>query len=378
MVEKAYEIALSVAVFQYLLMAVFLLTHKKRQWLSNRILAGFLISKTLSLTSLIFYFFRYPIWIHCPHLFFIGGSFVFLEAPLLYLYTKSMTHRDIRFKKSYILHFTPFFIDTIHRTFQYHIHSADVKRELLRSGAVIFSYHEVLIRDIAFYVQFIGYVVTSLVVLRIYRTELKKKYSSIERINLSWLSFVLYGFITINSIGFLVFVHEFVTGGSNLLLSLTIKISFVAFSVMIVYKGLSQPEIFSGFHREPLRQKYEKSLLNQLDRRRYLKTLRQVMETEKPYLDSSLSLKDLSKKTSIPSHHLSQVLNDCLDQNFFDFVNKYRIEECKRILSKQSGYKTILEVLYNTGFNTKSVFNRVFKKHTGMTPTEFVKSKSSS
>jgi len=292
----------------------------------------------------------------------------------LYLYTKSITQQDIHFKKSYILHFGPFIIDTIQRTFRFHIHSADVKRELLRSGTVIISNHEMLIHDIAFYAQFLGYVVASLIILRLYRSELKKTYSSIEQINLSWLSFILYGFIIINSIGFLSFIHELIMGGSNLLLSLTLKISFVAFSMMIVYKGLSQPEIFSKIHKKRLKQKYEKGLLNQLDRKRYLKTLKQIIDTEKPYLNSFLSLKDLSKRTSIPPHHLSQVLNDCLHQNFFDFVNKYRIDECKRILSKQSGYKTILEVLYNSSFNTKSVFNRAFKKHTGMTPTEFIKS----
>jgi len=67
MIEKIYEIALFIAAFQYLLMAVFLLTHKKGKWLRNRILAGFLLSKTLSLISLLLYYFRYPIWTYCPH-----------------------------------------------------------------------------------------------------------------------------------------------------------------------------------------------------------------------------------------------------------------------------------------------------------------------
>ena len=70
--------------------------------------------------------------------------------------------------------------------------------------------------------------------------------------------------------------------------------------------------------------------------------------------------------------YLSQIINDSLQKNFFDFINFYRIEESKNYLS-DSKYKklNILEVLYEVGFNSKSTFNKVFKEHTGLTPTEY-------
>jgi AraC-like DNA-binding protein len=112
--------------------------------------------------------------------------------------------------------------------------------------------------------------------------------------------------------------------------------------------------------------------LSEAQKKKYKNKLIQYMETQKPYLDSSLSLNDLSKKISIHHHHLSQILNTYLNQNFFDFINSYRIQESKKLLSENGRNKmTILQVLHETGFNSKSVFNTAFKKHTGMTPTQF-------
>ena len=96
------------------------------------------------------------------------------------------------------------------------------------------------------------------------------------------------------------------------------------------------------------------------------------MIEHKLYREPLLTIKDISEKTSVPSHYVSQILNETLKEKFYDYVNKYRIEECKRILSGLSqNEKTILEVLYDVGFNSKSVFNNAFKKHVGMTPSEF-------
>ena len=89
----------------------------------------------------------------------------------------------------------------------------------------------------------------------------------------------------------------------------------------------------------------------------------------------SLSLNDLAGKLLMSPRILSQVINGSMNQNFFDFVNSYRIEEAKRILlDPSSQHKTILEILYEVGFNSKSVFHSAFKKHANTTPTQFRKS----
>ena len=97
------------------------------------------------------------------------------------------------------------------------------------------------------------------------------------------------------------------------------------------------------------------------------------MAKNKPFLNPDLNLRDLASEISIPPRHLSQVLNEYFNQNFFDFISRYRIEECKKMLLTSSGRKTVLEIMYTVGFNSKSAFNKAFKKHTGITPSQFKK-----
>jgi len=143
-------------------------------------------------------------------------------------------------------------------------------------------------------------------------------------------------------------------------------------------KGLRQPVILTAYEDNQYKRKYEKTSLSEAIKETYKNKLLQYMENQKLYLDSSLCINDLAEKVSIPPHHLSQVINTCFNQNFFDFINSFRINESKRLLSEQDSVKkTILEILYATGFNSKSVFNTAFKKHTGMTPTQFKKLRNS-
>lgn len=99
------------------------------------------------------------------------------------------------------------------------------------------------------------------------------------------------------------------------------------------------------------------------------------MESEKPYLDSDINLPGLSRHIGIPEHYLSQVINGKLNQNFFDFINHYRIREASRILSGSKNRLTIRRVAFEVGFNSKSAFNRAFKKHIQMTPSDCKKAK---
>ena len=100
--------------------------------------------------------------------------------------------------------------------------------------------------------------------------------------------------------------------------------------------------------------------------------LQKLMETEKLHLDSNLTLPLLAKKTAVSVHHLSQVINEKLSQNFFEFVNSYRVEEAKQmLLDPDRKHLNISAIGFEAGFNSNSSFNSVFKKLTGMTPSQF-------
>ncbi|MBW6492346.1 MAG: AraC family transcriptional regulator [Lentimicrobium sp.] len=96
------------------------------------------------------------------------------------------------------------------------------------------------------------------------------------------------------------------------------------------------------------------------------------MNTEKPYLDADLTLPQLATRLQIPSHLLSRVINEKFGLNFFDFINQYRVDELKSKLNNpEFDNLSLLGIAFECGFNSKSAFNRVFKKITGLTPSEF-------
>ena len=120
------------------------------------------------------------------------------------------------------------------------------------------------------------------------------------------------------------------------------------------------------------KEKYKTSGLTPEMAEKTLEKLLEIMEKEKPYLDPDLTLKKLSEKLFVHYNHLSQVINEKLNQTSTDFINKYRIGEAKKRLSDiENKEKTILEIAYDCGFYSKSVFNTAFKKITGKTPSQF-------
>jgi AraC-like DNA-binding protein len=147
---------------------------------------------------------------------------------------------------------------------------------------------------------------------------------------------------------------------------------------LIGYMGLKQPEIFSGKIIEDLsestedKKKYKKSALSEDIAENYLNKLQKYIQTDKPHLNSAITLPELAQNLSMSIHHLSQIINQRLNQNFYEFINHYRVEEAKKmILDPAYKHLTIAAIGYDSGFNSNSSFNSVFKKATGKTPSQY-------
>jgi AraC-like DNA-binding protein/streptogramin lyase len=118
--------------------------------------------------------------------------------------------------------------------------------------------------------------------------------------------------------------------------------------------------------------KYKSSSLHPDFVRQCVKKLNHLMEEEKLYRDEDISLPTLAQKLSITHHQLSQVLNDGIKRKFFDYINVYRIEEAKKIMTDPKGKNMkIQSIAYDVGFKTLTAFYKAFKKHTGMTPGQY-------
>jgi AraC-like DNA-binding protein len=133
----------------------------------------------------------------------------------------------------------------------------------------------------------------------------------------------------------------------------------------MVLLGLKRPEIF----RQD--QKYKDSVLKESAKKQCQVELISLMNREKLYLNSSLTLTEIAQILNIAPCYLSQIINETFQQNFRDFINKYRIEESKRLLTQENQNLNIMGIALDAGFNSKSAFNSAFKKHTGVTPKEF-------
>src|SRR5690606_33236419 len=104
----------------------------------------------------------------------------------------------------------------------------------------------------------------------------------------------------------------------------------------------------------------------------HIAALTDHMAQQKPYLESALTLEKLALQLQLPPRTLSNMINRHFECHFFEFINSYRIEEAKRLLTDAAcANKNMLNIMYDVGFNSKATFNTLFKKKTGMTPSEY-------
>lgn len=228
------------------------------------------------------------------------------------------------------------------------------------------------------------YVIRIIIRLSKYRKQLKDLFASNEQRELGWLSWVL--FITAGT-WFLSFASLMSTlVQDNSLFGYRFGTTLLLILVWtLAYWGLRQKPGFEGRYADDKSdisapensdsensKKYERSALGKDQARRIADKINAAMELEKLHLDPSLSLHKLARHVAIPPNYISQTLNETMGTNFFDFVNKWRIETAKpKIIANED---TVLNIALEVGFNARSSFYKVFKKETGKTPTEFRKS----
>lgn len=371
MTVSLLDLILFVLFFQLLTLVPYLLTQKTNRGISNKLLAFFLLAKALCITN----FLAHRLWNYTmeyfPHGFYIGSSFTVLWGPLLYLYVRSYTKPNFKLSAYDIIHIVPFILHITWFGINFHFNSPEFKRDIMNNGTLFNgeqwgTYHSLL------YIYTLIYTVAALPLIKDYHNKVKENYSSLNSVNINWLTFVVAGFL-------LKILFDFwfqwapwgSTSGTVALYSS--RLTLFLFLNVMMFKGLKQPVIWQG---ETMVEKERKSALSKISQEKYLETILAYVEKHKPYLKPDITLEELARKIDIAPRSVSMVLNECLNQNFYDFINSYRIKESERLLREpDSQFKTVLEVLFEVGFNSKSSFNTAFKKFNGMTPTQYKKLK---
>ena len=194
----------------------------------------------------------------------------------------------------------------------------------------------------------------------------------LEWLNAFSLYFSIYLLLYFILVVLLTFINSFQIQLDYILLLIT------SFSIYAIgYSAISNPEIFKAIPEFEL-QSFESGKKTPVSESRnsnqfpeLKEKLLQYMDSNKPYLKSDLKISELADSLAVPYYQLSQLINDEFLVNFYDFINKYRVEEAKKLLIEDRNNYKILAVAYEVGFNSKATFNRVFKKFTELTPSEF-------
>jgi AraC-like DNA-binding protein len=353
--------------FQLLFVGIFLITHKKGNRRNNILLSTLFILIAWNIGNLTLQ--MNGVALEWEFLQYIDDGFFLLYGPIIYLYTQGVIYKDFKLSRRNLLHLIPYLLLTI---------------LLLSLGNFVpGTLEEIIKNDLPW--QF--YLISALMYTHVfvyfgltykslwkYRKIIKNKYSQIDQINLDWLSFSLNTFVLLT---FVSLIQNFIALAENrslFIITLVLLLIFVFYFVnKVILKALRQPEIFAGIAKNET-SKYMGSNLTPDQIEEYKQQLLDLFNTEKPFLNPQVSLADLSEKLSISTKHLSQVINQSFNKSFFDFINTFRIQEVQQILKESSDDKmTVLEAMYEAGFNSKSSFNTAFKKETGQTPTEFRK-----
>lgn len=352
----------------------FLLLGKKNKNTSDKILLIWFF--IIGIHLLIFYLNYSLIIIKYPHLLGVGIIFPFLHGPFLYLYTLNLTSQK-KFSKNQLMHFIPAMLVVV-VFLDFFILDGSAKLKVYEEKGLGFQTRFQI--NYAFMkISGLVYIVWSQFLLFKHKKNIVDKFSNIEKINLYWLQYIIAG---------VALVWVFVLFGGNVnYLYLTV----VIFVIFMGYFGINQVGIFNTQtisqksedaqkNKEPeiisdVTIKYKKSGLDELKADEIYHHLKERINKDEVFLNPDLNLTELAQILDVHPNHLSQVINSYEGKNFYDYINEKRIEKFISLVMKPENKKyTLLSLAYDCGFNSKSAFNRQFKKVTNKTPTDFINS----
>jgi AraC-like DNA-binding protein len=364
----------TIGIFTSLFFFILLLS-KKNKSLPDGILAIWMLVICIHLSST--YINTEGYWEVYPHLIGITVPFPFFYGALLYLYVDYSIKNDHRIRRQDYLHFLPIVLTYLYMFKFYFFYSVEEKR-MVDQGLIddFGTFSNILL--VAFVVSAITYAIYSYRLLDKYKRLIENNFSNADSINLNWLRSFNWGIVLIFFTLSIVLVSRDVIGITYPFNPEFIIYSMVVFAVLSLgYFGIRHENIFTDNIvieiEEKLKGSYKTSSLKEDMATEKHKALAKIMVGQKPYLESNLTLNTLSEKLDIPPHHLSQIINQFEEQNFNDFVNRYRVEEFIVQASKNSHF-SFLAIALDSGFNSKSTFNAVFRKHKGVTPSQFMSS----
>lgn len=352
------EFLRGLAAFNFLLFVILIWHYRKRLDVAVYVFSFFLFGKGVTILSNLFI--TKSIFPESTFVFYTGiilNSFLFFYAPILYLFAISIINGSISIKK-YLVHFIPFAIFLV-------LNVVLVFMILFNRDSAITS--EILwirnLFDRLYFIQVIAYTLLSFWIVYKHKSD-DLRFKKITK----WLKQTLFLFFIIWMVFFI----------SSFLIStpkLEVTFDFIGVLLLLLLSNttliqlLKHPEFFYN----NLTKKLKKEVTNSKINKEMYNKLCDLVTENKLYKKSDLKISDLSNLFGESPRNISVLINTFYKGNFYDFINSYRIEEAKALLKNGNDDMTILTILYESGFNSKSVFNSVFKKMEGQTPSAYRK-----
>lgn len=303
----------------------------------------------------------------------------FLHGPFLYLYIVFLSGQQ-RYKWNYLFHFIPAVLVALILAF--------ILPEVHSSTSALFAFKPLFQGMVAaIMVSGVVYVIVSLLLLKKHQRNIVGQFSNTDKITLNWMRYLISGMAMIWM------VVIFIQSVQALYIAVALFIFFIGYfgirQVGIFSNTLSPHEVLLPTDLKIASQteknsipseesdyiKYEKTKVSEDKASEIQAKLINLMKENEYYKDPELTLGDLAGMMDIPPGTLSQVINSKEGKNFYDFVNTLRIEAFKQLLLQpESKQYTLLSLAFECGFNSKTSFNRNFKKITGISPSTYVKS----
>ncbi|PXY43726.1 helix-turn-helix domain-containing protein [Flavobacterium hydrophilum] len=362
-----------ISVFVSLLMAFFLLTVKTENKLANRLFAFFFIFSAIDLSG----FFTYIYNENHRNLEIFRSTFCLLGMPSFYLYVLSACYSDFKLQRKHLVHLLPFIITNL-----LFIPRIYISIQEGTFTGILNQMSEIYFIQILIEFQYVYYIVSVFLILKKYKEIYLENYTNPGTSTYKWLFQMTCVFLAAHSVVLSKNIIRY-SGFREVFLWANVLVGTIALFITcwFIMKALKHPELFRGINSKlklikdiiPEVEEKSESVNSQNDIiSGQISGLRQYMTEKEPFLDPSLTIQELANQIDIPARDLSVLINHHMDQHFFDFVNEYRIQKAMHILKDQSKSQlTVLEILYEVGFNSKSSFNTSFKKYTNLTPTAY-------
>lgn len=366
------DILLVTSIVQSLALAAFLMLPVNISLLSNRLLLVTVICFAAGLSEIFLY--GSGLAVKHPNLAYLGTLLGLLQAGTLFLYAKSLMYRDFKLVKEHAVHSLLFWVVSAIFLAEYYLQPMEVKLQILLQR----DHPGVLtspLLAVGIHLVFLGYLYATIRSINRFGVNIRQIFSNIENKQLSWLRSLLIGYSIVWTVSmfYCLSAHVYKSGDSTAWVVAIGAVTGFIFINYLFFNALRQPIIFSGLSAEEsalLAIENEGEALPFSDSE-FIHTLEKYMSEEQPYLYSNLTVEQLARKMEVQPRELSRAINQGLGKNFFEFISRYRIEEAKRQLDDATNTNNILQIMYESGFNSKSVFNTAFKKATGKTPSQY-------